>query len=1227
MDNESPQKQDTSKHDYVAELITASNDDDIVFPPGFNALSPEEKQEWAKKEITVVAEKRKFKVEQIDGALLEKLKEKGIEIEIHKMWPSPASYDDPRKILNIRMDAGPEFINEYIENNLFKEEDGIDQLSPEVGEKPVWDDGYGRRKNRIFSGDNEEDIHIEEDAENEEDEEEIHAGDPSKWSELNNTLYDLGINLEFNEEHLKKFEEKDQSDGEDKYEEIIGAVEDFPNKERLKEKFSTIRLGYPQVAGDSKIFIEDNILYLDLGIDEQEITNFLNSLVFGVRDEKEEIAPESAPETVSIPEPKIESEKDHIEEKSELALEIENASDFDELYEVLNKAGGIQVSNTYYSALTLIKSIADFRRHPNDIILKFVTSSEGLRDKVQKLALSDPSAIPIPEPIKAPESQSVLPVPEPIPTPVVPEPAPITPDLNVPPVGPSQEEIQANYVPEWQKGEDWEKFEKLREERARAEVTNIKIQGFSGFTSALASFGFGGVKKWDEKRIDSNNLKSETEAFYGFEKDYIAKKIEETFRKNAGENLTPEQEAELNSKINDKIFEELVKKENDAYLSVLKEVRGETKMDKVMENAKSFLNTKAVKWYLGLSRRDRIACSFVIGTTAGLTFGAGIGALGAVGYVGKRVLTGAAGIGMGELVNKKKSWSLEEINKLEEAEKETLRSSDLPLEEKSKRELDIRKKYKKERLKATAWKVGLTAVAGAGTGLLANLAEGAFAGVGSGGATKSALESKGGKTGGIAENKLPPRKGFQFVPIKPSVTAVEEPGIEIKSIPIAEIPLPPKNLDSVTMLEVPEPKVGTVLAEKIFDKPEVFIHKVEMGDSTWKMLKDTLENFDRFKKLGGTGTPQEIAEQIEAKQTRVLQSYVGEVLKNHDQYKVGPNGEIEIGKEVNFSKLFEDSKKFDEILNDAENLKPTQVSSIIENNDKIEAWVQANPGKKFDIDEILSDKPKAVPEIVPEAVPKIPEILKPTPIMTPPPEIPTEPPVVPESPVVEPAPLAKPLINMNGGETVMAGSLGVVGMATTAGILGEGKDDKSPLEREYIEKRDDEQIHRDIAKAKGRLAELEQQENRTPGLERTLVSDSKLFVSKIKFNQTVEEAFKSEIDSIYGERGFMGLGRVSGIKSKEWGEMARLPANKVVEYYTGDSAKSELAPEILKKLEKSKKHQALAEQMKGLIAQSNEDLKPYNNENMDQFIRRLGGHVLETHAKKQSLSMHLPKVA
>ncbi|PIR40305.1 MAG: hypothetical protein COV33_00500 [Candidatus Zambryskibacteria bacterium CG10_big_fil_rev_8_21_14_0_10_34_34] len=128
---------------------------------------------------------------------------------------------------------------------------------------------------------------------------------------------------------------------------------------------------------------------------------------------------------------------------------------------------------------------------------------------------------------------------------------------------------------------------------------------------------------------------------------------------------------------------------------------------------------------------------------------------------------------------------------------------------------------------------------------------------------------------------------------------------------------------------------------------------------------------------------------------------------------------------------------------------------------------------------------------------------------------------------------------------------------------------------------------------------------------RSMTSDVNSIISGTKLEAQVEEAFRNEINGVYGKSGFMGIGKVIGVNTPEWGKMAKFPANNVVEYYTGDSNRAELPEEIINELSKSKKHSILMRQVIGLMEQTNNTVKPYNNENMEQFIKRLGTFLMK----------------
>src|SRR3989344_2595842 len=647
-----------------------------------------------------------------------------------------------------------------------------------------------------------------------------------------------------------------------------------------------------------------------------------------------------------------------------------------------------------------------------------------------------------------------------------------------------------NNQPEWKKGREWNVME-----AERRSVASIKSSEFA--------------KTFKKTSIeDIEYIREEREKEYFQSKERIVNKIKETLRKDLGIGpLTQEQDAELKSKTNEIIFEELVKKENDAYLNALREVRGETSTDKILEKAKNILSNKAVKWYLGLSRTQRMAVSFGIGGVAGLAFGAvaAPGAIGVASYLAWRAarvgISGIAGAVAGEWANKK--WSAEELKKAEEKETEDLKNADISLEEKSNGFKDIQQRYKKERIKITLKKMGTTVAAGAGAGLLTGLAEHAVMGMG--GATKSALETKGGKLGSIEEHRLSPRKGFEPPPTKPQTGPVApiEP-IPPPKVSVATEPIAPK-------VAVPSEPSETLASpvEKIISDQALLKHDVVAGDSTWKILEKTLDHNDQFKGM------------TEAQKTYVLSIMTNKALQHPENYGLGHEGAIHIGDKTDFSKLFENTKEVKSILDKAqETISPgsAQENSILTNNAKIADWVKENPDVKITNDkvaEILATKPKV--ETIPEPiVPEVPvEAVPPgsTPLETPTPEVqetpvevvPTEPIHHPDTSTDNPAPepIAEHSIYESSAEDI--------------------------LQRKQLEN--------EVAEAKQRLQTLETNKG---GL-RTMAGD-------VYVHSDAKAALTNEVNRFYDKHNFLGFGTVGGINTSEWRFMSKLPANKILEY-------------------------------------------------------------------------------
>jgi len=878
--------------------------------------------------------------------------------------------------------------------------------------------------------------------------------------------------------------------------------------------------------------------------------------------------------------------------RSELESSITNCNSFDELYEILNNAKGIKGIKFYYNSekIEALKAgINKYRESFRKNLLENMTTAEGLRDKVQELQKLSPRqvATPIPEAEKIPEDQAPIPVvneekileeqvpivqggetselktdeptlptPEtpaaveekiestpvaqegeiskiptgeaipsgirvidvaPIPEkpleinqeqPVIPEPQPVVPSPEPVPVVLEEKTpvAQEEKISDWKKSEEWKNFERMRNDVARWEAPISQL--------GMSSLGL------ELKRSE-----------YRTYKEAIAKKIGESLRKEAGENLTPEKEAELNQKIHDTVFEELLNKERDSYKKTLQERRDETLTDKTKEVLKAALGTKTVQWYLKLPRLQRMAITTTLGTVVGVASGAA-GALGVAGYSAFRISRAAASFGASSAGSfygeKNKNWSLEELNKKEQKDTEVLKNSNKSLEEKSKEFEEIKNNYEKLRRSAALKKATLTVGLGAGMGLLAGLSEHLISGTGS----SSVLEH------------------------------ADRPKTSAGQNALDQTPKPTQPVTSESV--APEPVVTSV--EKIISDSSLFKHQVVQGDSTWKILEKTLDGNEQFKGM------------TEAQKTYVLSTMTNKALQHPENYGLGHEGAIHIGDKTDFSKLFENTKEVKSILNKAqETISPgsAQENSILTNNAKIADWVKENPNVKITNDkvaEILATKPKV--EVIPEPVVPKTEVI-PEPVI----------------PVVEPeAPVEATPLEPAHPETIAE-------TPPPEPVLEQPIPKSSP--DDLLQQK---QLKDEIAEARQQLQTLEANKG---GL-RTMFNDA-------SEQGDVKAALTNGVNTFYDKHGVFGFGTIAGINTSEWRFMSKLPANKILEYYTHDATKSGLSAKIIEELSKSPKHDVFIKQVAGFIEQSN--VKPFENENIEQFLERLTSFVLKNTPK------------
>lgn len=855
------------------------------------------------------------------------------------------------------------------------------------------------------------------------------------------------------------------------------------------------------------------------------------------------------------------------EEKQEkLTAGIKEATNFDELYKILQEAGGITGSRgKLYSAEELISDIKFFKEwiDGSDYIdnklgyytfLNRITRSNGLRDKVEELSgakakikfseIIEPAVANVQEQEVSgqPESEAAEPA------------AAVSPTESIKPTEPEQpkpepavsvdQKIEKDYS-DWRDSEEWQKFEAMREDLARYENPIAR--------AGMSSIGL------ELKRSEYRNYK-----------EAVAKKIEESFNKNAGENLAPEQREELNKTIHDSIFDELIKKEDESYRKALQERKDETLTDKSKEALKKAFNTKVGQWYLGLDWKTRLALSTGVITAAASVFGT-VAAAGAFTYGAKRFGRGALAFGGSTLARggTEKIMSEEKIKEEWDGEIEKLKNqtkdengNNISLEEKSRMISEINDKYEKMMKNAKLTKAGVAVLAGAGTAAFVGLVGNEI----STGGVKSSLDSQGSKGGTMSSD----------VHDHNSVKAVE-------------------HLQDI-------PKVSSSGLESVFPDPETLKHiKIGGGvNSFWGTIGKGLEGNDQYSHFS------------EGQKERVISYFMNKGISSAGKYGLISDPDfgikVEAGKEIDLSKLFGDPEEIKRVLNNAAKMTASEQQETINTATQINAYLKDHPGVKLTEDkvsEILNYKPKtegvseptetkvsAKPSDISEDFPKIKE------------EVKFSPQEHLDNTVdqhIEPikSPTPETLVSDQASETAADKSVNQI---------------DNPKAKGWNES-DADKLHEEIREAKKRLAKIEgqkkvttepQNSNQNPNLERA-------YFPEAKFSQEVEKAFRSEVDSIYGNKGLMGLGKVEGVDTKEWGEMARLPASKIVEYYTGDSAKSGLPVDVIEKLSKSRNHNFMMRQMAGLMEQTNGAVKPFEHENVEQFLKRLGGFVLKNH--------------
>ncbi len=654
--------------------------------------------------------------------------------------------------------------------------------------------------------------------------------------------------------------------------------------------------------------------------------------------------------------------------------------------------------------------------------------------------------------------------------------------------------------------------------------------------------------------------KRQVEEYKGF-KQYLAGQIRKSKEATLSPDTSPLRRSYLEEEINDSIFRNLVSSENDIYVNELKRLNNKNEiLDKGIEAAKSLLGTKAVKWYLGLSKNQRRAFSFGVGGMAGLTFGASVapGMVGAATYLAWR----AARFGVSGLLSSKasewanKKWSLDQLEEEKNKSIEELKNSGLSIEEQSKGLKDIEANFKKAKIIISAKKIGTTIAAGAGAGMLTGLAEGLTT-------TVSASANVTGVAPGIRGTVT------ESVP-RPTVV---EPAIEGG-----------KNLN----------------IQELFSDESVLKQEVAPGDSMWKLLGNTVEKSKLFEKLTGP----EIV--VEAKKDFILSNLINE-------NNLASGGPLKVGDKVDFTKVFEDNGKIEKLFEKAEGISDENVINIRINNEKIEAWLTdpVNKGKALTPDVVKEILQKKV-ELRDVSYFDSQSIQKPIQIETK---------SLDES--ISQAKLEEPNLNslqQNVANTLDKSEKLVTGLNDgNLKVASESKiiDNISFQENEVSDEME-VASQAGIASVGAKVANIDDYRN---GGIRSMQSDSKKLVAGIVSNEKIEEHLKIDVNNIYGKKGILGIGKVDGVNTPEWKEISEQNAAKVIGFYAKPE-NSDLPKKIIEKLSVSQQHRNLVEYVDllrgearsaaaGFVGMVGSDVAPYNNESVVEYLRRLGKFIME----------------
>lgn len=1070
----------------------------------------------------------------------------------------------------------------------------------------------------------------------------------------------FSIDLSYNEEHFEKFQNKNPFELPTALNKIKEALGNFSGK-NFKDKFSYIRLGYPEYQEDSRVSIDDDTLYIDLSSSKEEIIEFLNDL--NLSDKHIEVDLELYDPSKST---------DEYDLKSEIDGAIQSLEDGD--LDIL-KNSKFKISAQGEEVMFPV-----YLEDSNTLKVGFLNTADDILDVIKNTvlpSLKDKSLSKVnnpANPVEQPEEIS---------------------NLGNGEVDPSKlsgllpKEVESGEVV-GVVGNEGEiiKKERVVEElkKIRGELANMEVKGH----------------KFNAQTGESTDLLKNR---YNAKKEELLKHIENEIRKEKEYGpLTQEQEREVKSKFGDELYK-VLKSENDLYKTALKETRGETWKGKAKESFRDLLGTKGMKWYMGLSRIQRFALNTALFSVigAGVAFAAPTGtAATAIGVGTYRVARGVgafAGSGLG-MWGSNKILKPEQLNEWKTQEEQKIKDSEDSIEVKSERIKELEEEFNRRLRNLNIKKIGLTALAGGiGGAVSGGILDYAYGGSGGSGVAESL-----GRRGNVGERLG--GKGPGVAPIED--TRVPEP---------TKPDVPEGVVKEATNLDKVVGQPGTEVAAKLFSYPGAVIQTPLQGkgDSVWRLTKYVLENNERFSNLAHSGQKDNV---ISWYTNKIINdpSLINSVKDPNFGVK------LEVDKPVDFSKVFGDEAEFEKVLSRAEKLSPELIKQIEEKTQALESVYKFNPTKTLTNEEILKveDMPKASvgveiedikkPEIsdigksdVPEPIGKLGRYLTESekaefmgPALDriekiegnlselkklgieegrlkgieeqalefkkrikylgdnytgPDGKVDAVKDVLGTSENIEK--LEKEIENLVKEEIERHRGLAPLpkvpdlgaGYAMGAGaVIGGGLLNKMAGANgtDFVKR---EEVEDEIRRAKERLEEIEREKNqkvvqmpvrngaliRSPGMDMDRASRTPDAI-----DVKVEEAFINTINSVYGEAGILGLGKKkNGVLSKGWALMKGLSAKEVIKFFTNDSDQTKLPSNVLDSLKKDKNHGNFGIELLKLIEIAGSMRRPENSvlnansnkldlnleprsetENVESYIKRIARFVTEMESER-----------